>query len=444
MPLNLRKKLENHLKNLIDKVYDIPSYKKCGRVKQVVGLTIESRGPEGFINELCYIKKGTDFSLLPAEIVGFKNENVLLMPLGDMSGVGPNSVVFGQDTYLEVNLSEDLKGRILDGLGNPIDGKGAITPKEKRLIYSYAPHPLDRATIKEVLPVGVRAIDGLITLGKGQRIGVFAGSGVGKSTLMGMIAKNTTADINVISLVGERGREVKEFIERDLGKGIEKSIVVVATSDMPALVRIKSAFVATTIAEYFRDKGHDVLLMMDSITRLAMSQREVGLAIGEPPTTRGYTPSVFSVLPSLLERAGMGKNGSITGIYTVLVEADDFNEPISDAIRGIVDGHIILSRALAASNHYPAIDVLQSVSRLMNTITSKEHKISAGKIRKLLSAYEDSKDLISIGAYVKGSDPIVDEAISKKEIIDGFLKQGTEEYDDFATVIEKLRMISEE
>jgi flagellum-specific ATP synthase len=366
------------------------------------------------------------------------------MPLGDMSGVGPNSVVFGQDTYLEVNLSEDLRGRILDGLGNPIDGKGVIVPQEKRLIYSYAPHPLDRAAIKEVLPVGVRAIDGLITLGKGQRIGVFAGSGVGKSTLMGMIAKNTTADINVISLVGERGREVKEFIERDLGEGIEKSIVVVATSDMPALVRIKSAFVATTIAEYFRDKGYDVLLMMDSITRLAMSQREVGLAIGEPPTTRGYTPSVFSILPSLLERAGMGKNGSITGIYTVLVEADDFNEPISDAIRGIVDGHIILSRALAASNHYPAIDVLQSVSRLMNAIASEDHKIAAGKIRKLLSAYEDSKDLISIGAYVKGSDPVVDEAISKKEIIDGFLKQGTEEYDDFVTIIEKLRMISEE
>ncbi len=442
--MDFAKEIEEYLKILIDKVYETNFYKKCGRVTQVVGLVIESKGPEGFINELCYIKNKTNSSLLPAEIVGFKNENVLLMPLGDMSGVGPNSIVTGQDTYLEIGVSEDLKGRILDGLGNPMDNKDPIVPKEKRLIYNYAPHPLERDTINEVLPVGVRAIDGLITLGKGQRIGIFAGSGVGKSTLMGMIARNTTADINVISLVGERGREVKEFIERDLGEGLSKSVLVVATSDMPALVRIKSAFVATTIAEYFRDQGYDVLLMMDSITRLAMSQREVGLARGEPPTTRGYTPSVFSILPSILERAGMGNKGSITGIYTVLVEADDFNEPISDAIRGIVDGHIILSRALAASNHYPAIDVLQSVSRLMSSITDSDHKKAAAKIRKLLSAYEDSKDLINIGAYVKGSDPVVDEAISKKELIDNFLNQRTDEHDDFLTVVEKLSMIAEE
>jgi flagellum-specific ATP synthase len=443
LPSDFHNQTREYLKTLIDKAYKVKPFKKCGRVTQVVGLTIESKGPEGFINELCYIKRGTDSSMLPAEIVGFKNENVLLMPLGAMGGVGPNNIVFGQDTYLEVGLSEDLRGRILDGLGNPLDGKNPITPDEKRLIYNYAPHPLKRGTIKEVLPVGIRAIDGLITLGKGQRIGVFAGSGVGKSTLMGMIARNTTADINVISLVGERGREVKEFIERDLREGIKNSILVVATSDMPALVRIKSAFVATTIAEYFRDKGYDVLLMMDSITRLAMSQREVGLAIGEPPTTRGYTPSVFSILPSILERAGMSKKGSITGIYTVLVEADDFNEPISDAIRGIVDGHIILSRALAASNHYPAIDVLQSVSRLMSSIATSEHKQAAGTLRKLMSAYEDSKDLINIGAYVKGSNSIVDEAISKKDLIDKFLKQEVDEHDNFQTVIEKLKMISQ-
>lgn len=412
-----------------------------GRVTQVVGLTIESRGPVANVGDLCSIKPKNGDPIF-AEVVGFRDQSLLLMPLADLTGIGPGSYVTSLNRPLNVGVSDNLLGRILDGLGNPMDDKGALIADEYRPVLGNAVQPLDRMRIKQHLSVGVRTIDGLLTCGKGQRLGIFAGSGVGKSTLLGMMARNTTADINVIGLIGERGREVREFIENDLGEeGLARSVVVVATSDQPALVRLRAAMVATTIAEYFRDLGNDVLFMMDSVTRFAMAQREVGLAVGEPAAMRGYTPSVFSLLPRLLERTGPGKNGTITAFYTVLVDGDDMNEPITDAVRGILDGHIVLSRNLANKNHYPAIDVLSSISRLMSSIISDSHKKSANEIKTILSIYKDSEDLINIGAYQKGSSKEIDLAIEKIDAINEFLMQSTNEHKDFDTIIDEMSKI---
>jgi flagellum-specific ATP synthase len=404
--------------------YDPVTYR--GRITQVIGLTIESQGPRGCIGELCYI--ATPDTLIKAEIQGFRDQTTLLMPLGEMTKISPGCQVIASGDVLKIGVGDGLAGRVLGGLGEPIDDLGPIDYNEWRPVISDTRNPLDRKRINEILPLGVKAVDGLLTCGKGQRLGIFSGSGVGKSTLLGMFARNTAADINVIALIGERGREVKDFIEKDLGpEGLSRSVLVVATSDQPPLLRIKGAFVATAIAEYFRERGKDVLLMMDSITRFAMAQREVGLAIGEPPTTKGYTPSVFTMLPKLLERAGTSNCGTITGLYTVLVEGDDFNEPITDAARGILDGHIILSRQLAAQNHYPAIDVLNSISRLMSDLVSPEHLDRAGHLKSLLATYEDAKDLIEVGAYKSGTNPQIDEAISMISRCRNFLRQKIED-----------------
>ncbi|MDD4803377.1 MAG: flagellar protein export ATPase FliI [Syntrophomonas sp.] len=384
-----------------------------GKISQAIGLTLEASGPRVCLGELCYVKTNQgDRGMIPAEVVGFKNNNILLMPLGNLEGIGPGSELYASGNTLRVNVGMGLIGRVLNGLGEPIDNLERIDYQGVYPVMNAAPNPLKRKRIREIMPVGVKAIDGLNTLGKGQRIGIMAGSGVGKSTLMGMIARNTEADINVIALIGERGREVREFLEKDLGEaGLARSVVIVATSDQPALVRLKGAFVATSIAEYFRDQGKDVLLLMDSLTRFALAQREVGLAIGEPPATRGYTPSVFALLPKLLERAGTSEKGTITGLYTVLVEGDDMNEPVTDAVRGIVDGHIVLNREMADQNMYPAIDILKSISRVMIDIVSPQHLKNANRFRSILATYEDAKDLIDIGAYKKGSNPRIDEAI---------------------------------
>lgn len=399
-----------------------------GRVSKVVGLTIESLGPEVNIGEICKITTVRDRKSIDAEVVGFRDNKVLLMPLGEMSGIGPGSNVIATGDFLKVGVGSRLVGRVLDGMGNPIDGKGNIETEDFYPVNNQPPHPLMRKRISEPLSLGVKAIDGLLTIGKGQRVGIFAGSGVGKSTLMGMIARNTKADINVIALIGERGREVREFIEKDLKEeGLERSVVVVATSDQPALIRLKGALLATAIAEYYRDQGKDVLLLMDSLTRFAMAQREIGLAIGEPPVSRGYTPSVFAQLPKLLERSGNSESGSITGLYTVLVDGDDLTEPVTDTARGILDGHIVLSRALANRNQYPAIDVLASVSRVMPDVISQKHKEIAKDIKKVMAIYKDAEDLINIGAYVKGSNEKIDYAIDVIDNIIEFLEQGTHE-----------------
>ncbi len=399
-----------------------------GKVTKVVGLTIESNGPEVNIGELCRIFTTRGGRFINSEVVGFRDNKVLLMPLGDMNGIGPGSIVVATGSYLKVGVGSALLGRILDGMGNPIDGKGPLEVEGYYPVYNDPPHPLQRKRITEPLVLGIRAIDGLLTIGKGQRVGIFAGSGVGKSTLIGMISRNTKADINVIALIGERGREVKEFIEKDLGEeGLNRSVLVVATSDQPALIRQKGALLATAIAEYFRDQGKDVLLLMDSLTRFSMAQREIGLAIGEPPVSRGYTPSVFAQMPKLLERSGCSKVGSITGLYTVLVDGDDLNEPITDTARGILDGHIVLSRALANMNHYPAIDVLASVSRVMSDIIDDTHKKTAREMKKVMAVYRDAEDLINIGAYVKGSNEKIDYAIDVIDNINNFLEQGTHE-----------------
>lgn len=418
---------------LLNKTY----IKHLGRVTKIVGLTIESLGPNVNMGEVCRIVS-EDTSLF-AEVVGFKENRILLMPLGELTGIGLGSVVEALGHSLQVSVGNNLLGRVVDGLGKPIDDKEPFYTKELYNIENESPDPLTRNIISEPLPIGVKAIDGLLTIGKGQRIGIFAGSGVGKSTLMGMIARNTKADINVIALIGERGREVREFIERDLGEeGLKRSVVVVATSDKPALVRQKAAKTATAIAEYFRDQGKDVLFMMDSLTRFSMAQREIGLAIGEPPVSRGYTPSVFAVMPKLLERAGNSKNGSITALYTVLVDGDDMNEPITDTARGILDGHIVLSRKLANKNQYPAIDILQSVSRVMSEIITKEHKASANLLKATLATYTDAEDLINIGAYSKGSNPDIDYAISKIKSIKEFLIQETQDKFEFDGIIGHL------
>ncbi len=424
----------NYLRDFDDTIHS-------GRVVQIVGLTIESVGPITNIGDLCLIKPRSG-PAVPAEVVGFRDQRVLLMPLAELTGVGPGSLVTATGSPLIIPVGPRLLGRVLNGLGQPMDDKGIIHATKHQSILGRVPTPLERQRIKDPLSVGVRAIDGLLSCGKGQRIGVFAGSGVGKSTLLGMMARNTEADVNVIALIGERGREVREFLERDLGpEGLERSVVVVATSDQPALVRIKGAMVATTIAEFFRDQGLDVLFVMDSVTRLAMAQREVGLAIGEPPATRGYTPSVFALLPRLLERTGPGKVGTITGFYTVLVEGDDMNEPITDTVRGILDGHIVLDRGLAEKNHYPAIDVLASVSRLMVEITAEEHRTLAGELRAALATYRDAEDLINIGAYASGSNPQIDRAISLYPKITKFLQQGVNETSSWTETVRHLEQI---
>lgn len=398
--------------------------KKTGKVSRVIGLTIEADGPAVDVGEICTIDTSGGKDRINAEVVGFREKHVLLMPLGDMKGISPESTVTATGKTLSVGVGMNLVGRVLNGMGEPIDGKGSLNIETTYPVTNTPPHPLERNRIKEPLPLGIKAIDGLLTVGKGQRMGIFAGSGVGKSTLLGMIARNTAAQVNVIALIGERGREVREFIEKDLGEeGLKRSVVVVATSDQPAMVRLKGALVATAIAEYFRDMGKDVLFLMDSITRFAMAQREVGLAVGEPPVSRGYTPSVFALMPKLLERAGNSAKGSITGLYSVLVDGDDFNEPVTDTARSILDGHIVLSRALANRNQYPAIDVLASVSRVMPDVVPQEHVDVAGNIKKVMAVYRDAEDLINIGAYVKGSNEKIDFAISVIDAITGFLEQ---------------------
>ncbi len=410
-----------------------------GRVVQVVGLVAESQGPDVRVGDLCRICFRDGSHGLDAEVVGFREDRVLMMPLGDLREVGPGCDVVSTSRPLEVAVGDALLGRVLDALGEPIDDKGPIAATDFYPLYAVPPHPLKRQMVDKPLSVGVRVIDGMLTLGTGQRIGIFAGSGVGKSTLLGMMARYTTADVNVISLVGERGREVREFIERDLGpEGLKRSVIVVATSDQPPLIRLKAALTATAIAEFFRDDGKNVLLMMDSVTRVARAQREIGLAIGEPPATRGYTPSVFEMLPSLLERAGAGEKGSITGIYTVLVEGDDMNEPVADTVRGVLDGHVVLSRKIAARNFYPAVSVLDSVSRVMPAIVSAEHLDAAGRVRDLLATYAESEDLINIGAYKTGSNARVDWALTHLDRVREFLNQKVDENSSFDDTAEQL------
>lgn len=417
----------------------IDSIRLNGRVTQVIGLIIEAQGPAVNLEELCYIYSKGGGLPLKAEVVGFRDDRILLMPLGEMRGIGPGCEVVASGQSLTIQVGEELLGKALDGLGNSLDGASNFFLGKEYPVNNMPPNPLTRKRINQPLEVGVKAIDGVLTCGKGQRVGIMAGSGVGKSTLLGMIARNTKADINVIALIGERGREVRDFIERDLGEeGLKRSVVVVATSDQPALIRVKGALVATAIAEYFRDQGKDVMLMMDSVTRFAMAQREIGLAIGEPPTTRGYTPSVFAILPKLLERSGTANKGSITALYTVLVEGDDMNEPITDAVRGILDGHIVLSRQLASQNHYPAIDILSSISRVMIEIVSNQHREAANDLRNILATYREAEDLINIGAYVAGSNPRIDYALSKIDSAREFLKQDVYEKLDYQQTVENL------
>ncbi len=434
-----QEKLYRKVMYAIDKVDPI---RINGKVTQVIGLTIEAKGPAVALGEICVIESEAQKQKIMAEVVGFKEDKVLLMPLGELGAIGPGSQVIPTNKPLTVRVGNELLGRVLDGLGMPIDGKPISDTMERYSANNLPPNPLHRPRITEPMSVGVRALDGLNTIGKGQRIGLFAGSGVGKSTLLGMIARNTEADINVIALIGERGREVRDFIERDLGEeGLKKSVLIVATSDQSALIRMKGALLATSIAEYFRDQGKQVMLMMDSLTRYAMAAREVGLAIGEPPASRGYTPSVFASLPKLLERSGTSDKGSITAFYTVLVDADDMNEPIADAVRGILDGHIVLSRKLAHKSHYPAIDVLQSVSRVMTEVVDDQHVKSSNRVRELMAVYRDSEDLISIGAYKKGSNRKLDTAIQYIDKINAFCQQGVYErttFEDTSLVLNHL------
>ncbi len=434
-------------------VIDLASYRNAvrssdpialyGKITEVIGLLIESEGPASFIGETCLIRSnGNGGGDIPAEVVGFKGKKVLLMPLGELQGIAPGSKVIPTGKVPTIPVGRSLLGRVLNGLGVPLDDKGSVDVECWYPIQRDPPSPLERKRITEPFVTGVRVIDSCLTFGKGQRVGIFAGSGVGKSTLLGMIARYAHADVNVIALIGERGREVRNFLERDLGEeGLAKSVVVVATSDKPPLVRRNGALVAQAIAEFFRDQGMDVLLMMDSVTRLAMAQREVGLAVGEPPTTKGYTPSVFAMLPRFLERSGTSASGSITGIYTVLVEGSDMEEPVADALRAILDGHIVLTRRLAHMNHYPAVEVLESNSRVMVDVVSKEHYAYAGELRDLLATYREAEDLISIGAYSKGSNPKVDLAIAMKDEIDAFLRQGIDESFSMESTLQYLESL---
>ncbi len=421
---------------LTDETY----FNHLGKVVKIVGLTIESVGPSAKLGDLCQIMidRANGITAM-AEVVGFRDKRLLLMPFENVEGIGVGCLVENTGHPLTIAVGEQLLGHTLDGIGRPTDG-GMPVLQQQYPVDAPPPDPMARKIISEVLPLGVKAVDGLITVGKGQRIGIFAGSGVGKSTLLGMFARNTKADINVIALIGERGREVREFVERDLGEeGMKRSIVVVATSDKPALIRRTAAKTATAIAEYFRDQGKDVLLMMDSLTRFSMAQREIGLASGEPPVTRGYPPSVYSEMPKLLERAGTAASGSITGLYTVLVDGDDFNEPITDTARSILDGHIMLDRKLGHKNHYPAIDILQSISRVMSAIATSEHKELAGKLKNVLATYHEAEDLINIGAYKKGSNREIDYAIQKIDAVNAYLMQKTDEKFDFNEEIDLLR-----
>ena len=423
------------------KVAEESFFARKGKIVNVVGLTIESMGPDARLGDVCYVYPDDTLAKpIMTEVVGFKEGKTQLMPYGSTEGIGIGNIVVNTERPLTVQVSDSLLGKTLDGLGRPTDGS-AIVEGKSYSVEAPPPDPMSRKIIDEVLSLGVKAVDGLLTIGKGQRIGIFAGSGVGKSTLMGMFARNTKADINVIALIGERGREVREFIERDLGpEGMKRSVVVVATSDRPALERNKAAKTATAIAEYFRDQGKDVLLMMDSLTRFSMAQREIGLAGGEPPVSRGYPPSVYSEMPKLLERAGCDARGSITGLYTVLVDGDDFNEPITDTARSILDGHIMLNRKLAHKNHYPAIDVLQSISRCMSQIVDKDHKKVAGKLKNVLATYNDSEDLINIGAYKRGNNKNIDYAMDKIDAVNEFLLQDTDQKFDYE---ESLKLMEE-
>jgi len=403
-----------------------------GKIENIVGMSIEASGGKAAVGDICRIYSGESGGQIPAEVVGFRDNHILLMPYAEMKGISAGNFVRNTGRQLELKVGPFLKGRIINALGQPIDDLGPFEGGVPYCIGGGYVNPLARPPIRQKMEFGIKSIDGLLTIGKGQRMGIFAGSGVGKSTLMGMIAKNVKADINVIALVGERGREVLEFVQKDLGEeGMRRSVLVVATSDQPAMLRMKCPSVATGIAEYFRDQGCDVLLMMDSLTRFAMAQREIGLAIGEPPVARGYTPSIYAELPKLLERSGNFKRGSITGIYTVLVEGDDTNEPIADTVRGILDGHIVLSRRLAAANHYPAIDIGASISRLMVELVPQEHQQVASRLRDILSVYEKNADLVSIGAYKAGSNPKLDFALKKIDDINGFLMQGIKEVFSF-------------
>ncbi|HWQ78044.1 MAG TPA: flagellar protein export ATPase FliI [Anaerovoracaceae bacterium] len=426
-------------KNYCRIIRNSDSYTYFGRIDKVIGMMIESSGPDCKVGDLCRIYGHGNKKYISAEVVGFRGNKVLLMPYEEPEGISSGNLVETTNSALKIGMSENLIGRVISAVGEPIDDGGPIECGMQYEVQSASSNPLSRPRIRDILEFGIKPIDGLLTIGKGQRMGIFSGSGVGKSTLLGMIARNVKADVNVIALVGERGREVREFLERDLGEdGLARSVLVVATSDQPPMQRMKCALVATTIAEYFKDQGKDVLLMMDSLTRFAMAQREIGLATGEPPVARGYTPSIYSMMPKLLERTGNFENGSITGIYTVLVEGDDVNEPISDTVRGIIDGHVVLSRKIAARNHYPAIDVLGSVSRLMNDIADRDQLSAAGKLRNLLSVYDANYDLVSIGAYKSGTNKALDEALSKMDRIDEFLQQdvyGKFPYEDSVTMM---------
>jgi len=433
--------------------FSLAKYQRCvdtactiqanGKVTNIVGLVIEAQGPVSRLGTICDIYTKGDSHKISAEVLGFKDNKVLMMPLAEIRGIGPGCPIVASQQRAVIPVGPGLLGRVIDGLGNPIDNKGPIPAEREYPIYGTSINPLSRKRISKPLDIGIRAINGLLSVGCGQRLGIFAGSGVGKSVLLGMIARKTTADVNVIALIGERGREVNEFIEKELGKeGLERSVIVVATSDHPPLIRMRGAFIATAIAEFFRDQGRHVNLMMDSVTRFAMAQREIGLALGEPPTTKGYTPSVFTLLPKLCERAGTCANrGTITGLYTVLVEGDDTNEPIADALRSILDGHINLTRDLATQNHYPAIDVLSSISRVMDDIIDSEHRQYAHKLKETLAIYRKAEDLINIGAYVAGSNPKIDYAIEMIEKINDYLRQDIDETTDFDESISKLAQL---
>jgi flagellum-specific ATP synthase len=441
--------LNEETKSNFQKYFDIlkstETIAQSGKVMKVVGLTVESNGPVVNMGNICRIYPFEGDNYVEAEVVGFRDQRVLLMPFGPMTGIGFGSKVVSTGRSLRVAVSDELVGRVLNALGEPMDDGAPIKAKGYYPVDNTPPNPLSRMRIKNEFPLGIRAIDGLLTVGQGQRLGIFAGSGVGKSTLLGMIARNAVADVNVIILVGERGREVKDFIEKDLGEsGLKKSVLIIATSDQPALLRLKAAMVGTSIAEYFRDKGQKVLLLMDSVTRFAMAQREIGMAVGEPPISRGFPPSVYSILPKLLERSGNSDKGSITGLYTVLVEGDDMNEPISDTVRGILDGHIILSRALATANHYPAVDVLESISRVMNEIVTPQHNEKSGFIKNSMAVYKKAKDLIDIGAYKTGSNAEIDEAIRLNPQINRFLCQKVEDVVTYNEVNTQLQSIGAE
>ena len=429
-------------REMIPLVRSAETMSRTGKIENIVGMSIEASGGRAAIGDICRIYSNESGGQVPAEVVGFKNDHILLMPYANMSGISAGNFVRNTGKRLTLPVGPFLRGRVINALGQPIDGLEPFERGDSFPIDSSYINPMTRPPIRERMEFGVKAIDSLLTIGKGQRIGIFAGSGVGKSTLMGMIAKNVKADINVIALVGERGREVLEFMQKDLGEeGMRRSVLVVATSDQPAMLRMKCPSVATSIAEYFSGQGYDVLLMMDSLTRFAMAQREIGLAIGEPPIARGYTPSMYAEMPKLLERSGNFEKGSITGVYTVLVEGDDTNEPIADTVRGILDGHIVLSRALANSNHFPAIDVGASISRLMVEIVSQEHRQLAGRLRDIMGVYEKNADLVSIGAYKSGTNPKLDHALTKMDAINQFLMQGVDEAFSYEESLDQLRRI---